>query len=105
MFPSVITAPAPNAGPLLEKDPSAGPAIRAAFVRRAFALAHARGYETLLLGARGCGAFRNDPAMVADVFGELLESEFADVFCRVVFGVWEPKPAWGNKDAFASRLG
>ncbi|MCA9695167.1 MAG: TIGR02452 family protein, partial [Myxococcales bacterium] len=42
----VITAPAPNAGPLLQRDPAAGPAIAEAFTRRwanVLAIARANG--------------------------------------------------------------
>ena len=66
---SVITAPAPNSGPLLRRDPGAGPAIAQTFRRRwgnALAVAEATGHRTLVLGAWGCGAFGGDPAVSAD---------------------------------------
>ncbi len=90
---SVITAPAPNAGVVLTRDPGALPEVEAALRRRAalvLAVATNNGHRTLLLGAWGCGVFRNIPALVADAFGSWLESNtFVGAFDRVVFGVYD----------------
>ncbi len=90
---SIITAPAPNAGQALRRDPEAGPAIEAALRHRAgivLALARAQGHRNLLLGAWGCGVFMNDPSLVAEVFGTWLRSEtFAGDFDRVLFAIYD----------------
>lgn len=99
---SVITAPAPNAGEALRRDPDAGPAIHEALVRRAryvIAIAAARGHRTVLLGAWGCGVFRNDPVEVAEAFARALAEAHFD---RVVFAV--PKGVERNHEAFARRF-
>lgn len=36
------------------------------------------GTDILLLGAFGCGAFRNPPQLVADIFSEILNSEVVE---------------------------
>lgn len=106
---SVITAPAPNAGALDREWPAelAGTTYEDALRKRAgkvLALAEDRGHRILLLGAWGCGVFRNDPELVADAFGRWLESSrFAGSFDRVVFAVWGRDPA--NTEAFARRFG
>ena len=47
-------------------------------------------HRTILLGAWGCGVFRNDPALVADAFGTWLESPaYTGVFDRVVFAIYD----------------
>jgi uncharacterized protein (TIGR02452 family) len=105
---SVITAPAPNAGALNRPWPEelAGITYEDALRKRAgkvLALAEERGHRTLLLGAWGCGVFRNDPELVADAFGVWLEGpRFAGSFDRVVFAVWDRKGI--NTDAFARRF-
>ncbi len=66
---SVITAPAPNAGPMLRRNPGAGPIIAETFRRRwgnVLAVARDRGHRTVLLGAWGCGAFGNSPEVASD---------------------------------------
>jgi uncharacterized protein (TIGR02452 family) len=86
----VITAPAPNAGQQLMRDPDAGAAIEEALRRRAgyvLALAAHMGHRALVLGAWGCGVFRNDPAQVAGAFGTHLEGALAGAFERVVFAI------------------
>jgi uncharacterized protein (TIGR02452 family) len=91
-FLNVITAPAPNAGEVLRRDPTAGPEIEKTLRRRAgmiLAIAEQQEVRNLVLGAWGCGVFRNDPAMVADAFGKWLESKrFNGCFDRVVFGIY-----------------
>ncbi len=64
---SVITAPAPNAGQVLRRDPQAHSEIETALRRRAgyvLTVARDRGHRSLLLGGWGCGVFRNDPQLV-----------------------------------------
>lgn len=86
---SVITAPAPNKGALDERDRkllSPTLARRAAIVLEIAATA---GHRTLVLGAWGCGVFRNDPREVAEVFRGHLASAFADAFDHVVFAIYD----------------
>jgi uncharacterized protein (TIGR02452 family) len=89
---SVITAPAPNAGEHLRRDPTDGATVKATLVRRAgfiLAVAEDQGIRNLVLGAWGCGVFRNDPEVVADAFGQWLEGpRFRGTFDRVVFGIY-----------------
>ena len=56
-------------------------------------IARAYGYFALVLGAWGCGAFKNDPERTAADFRRALEGEFAEAFSDVVFAVtdWSPK--------------
>jgi uncharacterized protein (TIGR02452 family) len=66
------------------------------------AVAAHHGVERLVLGAWGAGVFGNDPVMVADAFGALLEGEHAGVFAEVVFAViGAGKP---NHQAFDRRF-
>ena len=56
-------------------------------IRRILDLAAKEKVEVLILGAFGCGAFKNPPEIVADIFASLIKDysfetvEFA-VFCR-----------------------
>ena len=68
------------------------------------AAAQDAGARDLLLGAWGCGVFCNDPVVVADAFGEWLESpRFAGAFDRVVFAILDPRDQ-GNLRAFRARF-
>ena len=72
---SIVTSAAPNAGAIRDNAPELEPQIPEVFRRRAelvLALAASRGVDALILGAWGCGVFRNDPVMVAQTFAELL---------------------------------
>ncbi len=105
---SVISAPAPNAGEVLRRDRSAGPKIESCLRRRCgmvLAVAHDQGHRNVLLGAWGCGVFRNDPAVVADAFGTWLESEaFAGTFDRVVFAILTGSRNRSTREAFERRF-
>lgn len=67
------------------------PAVRAG---RVLETAAAHGYRRLVLGAWGCGVFRNDPAQVAGAFRALLGpgGRFERTFEHVVFGVLDRTP-------------
>ncbi len=105
---SILTAPAPNAGALLPREPDAGPRIRATLEARAakvLAVAAARSHRCLVLGAWGCGAFRNDPEVMADIFARHLESPvFAGAFDRVVFAIYTRGPRDLALSAFQERF-
>jgi uncharacterized protein (TIGR02452 family) len=88
---SVITAPAPNAGALARNEPGAASQLRTTFEQRwanVLAIAEHNGHRTLVLGAWGCGAFRNEPVMVAETaLSTLRSARFDGVFERVVFAI------------------
>ena len=105
---SVITAPAPNAGQVLRRNPGSLPQIDETLRRRAgkvLAVARDRGHRTLLLGAWGCGVFQNNPHSVADAFGKWLKSPtFNGTFDRVTFAVFDHTQDRGTLRAFQERL-
>lgn len=89
---TVVTAPAPNAGAVANNQAHDLPLVRPTLARRAnmvlqlFALS---GVETLILGAWGCGVFRNDPRQVAQTFAELLQpgGTYSCTFKSVTFAI------------------
>lgn len=105
---SVLTAPAPNAGEHLRRNEGDHASVeRALEARAAMVLAAARhhAHRILVLGAWGCGVFRNDPAFVADVFARLLASpSFAGAFDRVVFAIYDRTAGQKTLRAFTDRL-
>lgn len=83
-----ITSAAPNAGVLASREGLNDIIeVRAAKV---LGLALHRGIDALVLGAWGCGVFRNNPTTVALIFKELLEGPFKNKFSKVLFSVYDP---------------
>jgi uncharacterized protein (TIGR02452 family) len=107
---SFLTSPAPNAGQLLRRDPAAGPRIRSALRRRVgrvMGVAAHHGVRRLVLGAWGCGVFRNDPHEVAGAFHDHLlgpDAEFGTAFEEVVFAVWDRATPSANREAFTAKF-
>jgi uncharacterized protein (TIGR02452 family) len=103
---SIITSPAPNAGKAHGRGEA--PLIRATLDRRAghvLRVAAHHGHAVLVLGAWGCGVFRNDPGEVADVFARLLTaSSLARAFSRVVFAVYDRSKTGATLGAFRDRM-
>ena len=59
-------------------------------IRTIFRLGIANGHDSLVLGALGCGAFRNPPRHVARLFHEvMLEEEFKNKYRHIVFAILE----------------
>lgn len=100
---SVITAPAVNCSAMkIAEDARRAPEVMQARAVRVLQLALARRVEVLILGAWGCGVFKNDPRFVARIFGDALRrAPFAGAFRRVVF----PVPDAHMEAAFAEVLG
>jgi len=78
-------------------------------IHRVLSIAHAYGYETLILGAWGCGAFGNDPERTAADFRHALETDFRGAFSKVVFAItdWSPERKFLGpfRDRFAAPSG
>jgi uncharacterized protein (TIGR02452 family) len=87
-----ITCAAPNAGAIASNQAQSIRQIPEVLEQRAalvLGLAALKKHQRLVLGAWGCGVFRNDPNLVARVFKSLLETRFKNVFAEVVFAVYD----------------
>ena len=100
------TVPGPDGAPRLAPGPEASMRRR---IRTILRIARENGQRALVLSAFGCGAFRNPPRHVAELFREALaEPEFRAAFARVVFAVLDDHNARddGNlrpfRDVFAA---
>jgi uncharacterized protein (TIGR02452 family) len=91
-----ISSAAPNAGAVKERSPHDLHLIADVLRRRAeyvLAVAASRDIRHLVLGAWGCGVFRNDPRLVAQVFMNLLTSaDWRGRFPKVVFSILDTTP-------------
>jgi len=87
---SFVTCAAPVASHL---DPEEARSLMAERIERVLEVCAAYGYESLVLGAWGCGAFGNDPAATAQSFMESLAQRFRGRFSRVIFAIadWSPE--------------
>lgn len=91
---SILTSPAVNAGAIRKNEPEKVNLIRptmAARIANVLAVAAHHGYEHLILGAWGCGVFRNDPEEVAELFADALrqDARFSNRFRSVTFAVYD----------------
>ena len=80
-------------------------------IRTIFRIGLAHGHDSLVLGALGCGAFRNPPRHVARLFHELMdELEFKNKYRRIVFAILDDHNAHqshnpeGNYKPFADEF-
>ncbi|MEM7183033.1 MAG: TIGR02452 family protein [Spirochaetota bacterium] len=106
---SVITAPAPNAGQIRLKKQGMGTEIQEVLWQRAalvLAIAREQGHKTLILGAWGCGVFRNEPTMVAEGFAHhLQDSQFQGCFENVCFAIYDTSKNRETLRAFEEVFG
>jgi uncharacterized protein (TIGR02452 family) len=105
-----ITSPAPNAGVAKNNRPHELPLIPDVLRKRSeyvLALTASHGYRHLVLGAWGCGVFRNDPEVVAEAFlGHLRQGgAWFGRFERIVFSVLDTSPAMETFAAFQRAVG
>ena len=66
--------------------------------------AAAKGADILVLGAFGCGAFQNDPEVVARAYKTAIK-EFPKVFKQIEFAVYCPPGEGRNYEVFKKVLG
>jgi uncharacterized protein (TIGR02452 family) len=87
-----ITSPAPNAGQIWRQQPEDGNKINEVLHERGsklLSLAVLHNCDALVLGAWGCGVFRNESSMVAQMFSNFLlpEGKFWGRFKSILFSV------------------
>jgi uncharacterized protein (TIGR02452 family) len=107
---SILTAPAVNAGAVRKNERRNVDRIASTMRRRItgmLAVAREHGHVDLVLGAWGCGVFRNDPGHVARWFHEALtgDERFARAFRRVVFAVLDRSDDLATFRAFHGVFG
>jgi uncharacterized protein (TIGR02452 family) len=105
-----IASAAPNTGQLARRAPEQLAEVPALLVERAarvLAVATQSGVDDLVLGAWGCGVFRNSPADVARAFATHLGAgaRFAGAFGRVVFAVYDRSRDRATLAAFRTFFG
>ena len=92
---SMLTSAAVNVGALEKNEPQNLRFVREIMARRTrmvLAVAAAHQIEALVLGAWGCGVFRCDPELVAELFAEALdEPELKGRFSRITFAIINPR--------------
>lgn len=105
---SMITAPAVNAGVVREREPHLVAQITPVMLERIryiLAVAAQHGEQAFVLGAFGCGVFRNNPAEVAAMFKQVLVDEgYAKLFGRIVFAVLDRSEGKKTLEAFRREL-
>lgn len=104
-----ITSPAPNAGAIARNQPENLNPIETVLRDRGqkfLSLAVYQGCNALVLGAWGCGVFKNDPEMVSQLFADLLgcDRPFENRFKMVLFSVLDTTPAQKIISAFQNQF-
>jgi uncharacterized protein (TIGR02452 family) len=106
----IVTAAAPNFG-AVEANQAADlgrvPRVLHERADRVLALAAHYGHTHLVLGAWGCGVFRNPPGMVAGIFAALLGpgGPYHRTFDRVRFAIYDRSRSQAVATAFKQAFG
>lgn len=82
-----VTSPAVNAGAIRAKHRDPVRDEMADRIEKVLTIMAGHGHDAAVLGAWGCGVFRNDPEMIADLFARALRGRFTGAFAKVVFAV------------------
>ncbi|MGN5650814.1 TIGR02452 family protein [Bacillus sp. Brlt_9] len=91
---SFITSAAVNAGVVKQNEPKAVQmridVVMKKRIEKILTVALLNGCDSIVLGAFGCGVFKNNPYSVARLFNEVLAGpKFANKFKKVVFAVYD----------------
>ena len=105
----VITCAAPNAGAIVNNEPASLALVEPTFARRAEQVLRVAAHhevKRIVLGAWGCGVFRNDSRMVARAFAGLVSTggNFNHRFDEIVFAVFDSSKEGSTYRAFADTF-
>lgn len=106
---SIITAPAVNAGAIGNNEPGRlkeMEAVMLARIEKLLSVAVAHKQTTLILGAWGCGVFRNNPADIARWLAQHIchNEVFQHAFTNIVFAVYDTSEKQHNRNAFNNEF-
>jgi uncharacterized protein (TIGR02452 family) len=74
-------------------------------IRLMLLLANMNKCENVILGAWGCGVFKNNPSTISDMFHKVINNEFKGCFKNVIFAVINDHNSEGdNYSTFANRF-
>jgi uncharacterized protein (TIGR02452 family) len=78
-------------------------ALHKSRARHILTVAASKGVDAIVLGAFGCGAFHNDPTVVAEAYKDVLE-EMKGYFSLIEFAIYCRPQETANYDAFRRTL-
>lgn len=94
----------PHAGKVAAKiTPSELEKLLTERIHRIFEVAVANKNEVLILGAFGCGAFKNPPEIVARVFNRVMQ-DYQCYFDTIEYAVYHTEREVANYDAFCKEM-
>ena len=104
---SVLTLPAVNMGQVMIKGENVQEAkqVMRRRIKLALAVFACQGAANVILGAYGCGVFRNDPAEIARWWKEILEEGFCGCFQSVFYAVYDRSKGQKCLEAFLRLFG
>ncbi|VTT99504.1 Uncharacterized protein OS=Syntrophobacter fumaroxidans (strain DSM 10017 / MPOB) GN=Sfum_2178 PE=4 SV=1: DUF2263 [Gemmataceae bacterium] len=100
-----VTAPAVNAGVIRDRDRGPIADEMRERIEKVLAIMAGHGHDAAVLGAWGCGVFKNDPEVVAQLFAKSLSGRFHGAFARVVFAVLDSSADRHFIGPFEKRFG
>ncbi len=98
-----VTSPAVNAGVIRDRKREPIHEEMRNRVDKVLTIMAGHGHDSAVLGAWGCGVFKNDPEEIAQLFAKALRGSFAGSFAKVVFAVLSSDGEAINP--FAERFG
>ncbi len=105
---SVITAPAVNAGIVREREKENIENIHSVMInriKRILLIAALHNNSALILGAYGCGVFKNKTEDVAQYFKKVLyEDDYKSLFDKIVFAIYDTSKDKEKVRVFKSAL-
>lgn len=100
----VITAAAPNKGAMLQHNKKEEIAkieeVLKSRMDKVLAIALKQKSDTIILGAWGCGVFRNEPKDVAHLFKEIIAEKYTGALKKIVFAVFDNSEKKSNFKQF-----
>ena len=82
-----VTSPAVNVSAIRDNEHKLVRDEMRERIEKVLAIMTGHGHDSAVLGAWGCGVFKNDPEVIAELFAKALRGKFAGAFAKVVFAV------------------
>jgi uncharacterized protein (TIGR02452 family) len=100
-----VTSPAVNVGAIRGNEHESVRDEMRARVEKVLAIMAGHGHDAAVLGAWGCGVFKNDPELIAELFAKALRGKYSGAFAKVVFAILDSSEEKYFLGPFAGRFG